>query len=33
MISDPPSQKVTHPVLPLHVVRTAGLRWPSCPAG
>ena len=33
MISDPPSEKVTHPVLPLHVLRTAGLRWPSCPSG
>jgi hypothetical protein len=30
MISDPPSEKVAHPVLPLHVVRTAGLRWPPC---
>lgn len=33
MISDPPGEKVAHPVLPLHVVRTAGLRWPSCPSG
>jgi hypothetical protein len=33
MISDPPTEKVTHPVLPLHAVRTAGLRWPSCPSG
>jgi len=33
MISDPPSEKVSHPVLPLHILRTAGLRWPSCPAG
>lgn len=32
MISDPPGEKVAHPVLPLHVVRTAGLRWPSCPS-
>jgi len=32
MISDPPAEKVAHPVLPLRVVRTAGLRWPSCPS-
>jgi hypothetical protein len=33
MISDPPGEKVAHPVLPLHVVSPAGVRWPSCPAG
>jgi len=32
MISDPPSEKVTHPVLPMHLVSPAGIRWPSCPA-
>ena len=32
MISDPPAEKVAHPVLPMHVFSGAGLRWPSCPA-
>jgi len=32
MISDASSEKVAHPVLPLHVLTPAGINWPSCPA-
>lgn len=30
MISDSSSEKVAHPVLPLHVISPAGIRWPAC---
>ena len=32
MISDASSEKVVHPILPLHVLAPAGITWPSCPA-
>jgi len=32
MISDASSEKVAHPVLPLHVLTPAGITWPACPA-
>jgi hypothetical protein len=32
LISDASSQKVAHPVLPLHVLTPARVTWPSCPA-
>jgi hypothetical protein len=31
MISDPSSQKVAHPILPMHVISPAGVTWPACP--
>jgi len=31
MISDASSEKVAHPVLPLHVLIPAVITWPSCP--
>jgi hypothetical protein len=31
MISDASSEKVAHPILPLHVLTPAGITWPSCP--
>jgi hypothetical protein len=31
MISDASSEKVAHPVLPLHVLISAAITWPSCP--
>lgn len=31
LISDPSTEKVAHPVLPLHVLSPASVRWPSCP--
>jgi hypothetical protein len=30
LISDAPSQKTAHPVLPLHVVDPASIAWPAC---
>jgi hypothetical protein len=30
LISDAPSQKTVHPVLPLHVVDPASIAWPAC---
>jgi hypothetical protein len=33
LISDAPSLKAVHPILPLHVVSTAGIAWPSCHPG
>jgi hypothetical protein len=33
LISDAPSLKAVHPILPLHVVSTAGIAWPSCQPG
>jgi hypothetical protein len=32
LISDASSEKVAHPVLPLHVLTPARLTWPACPA-
>jgi hypothetical protein len=32
MISDASSEKVAHPVLPLHVLIPTHITWPSCPA-
>jgi hypothetical protein len=32
VISDAPSEKTAHPVLPMHVISPAGLTWPACPA-
>jgi hypothetical protein len=32
LISDAPNAKVAHPVLPLHVIRPAGLTWRKCRA-
>ncbi len=32
LISDAPDAKVAHPVLPLHVIRPAGLTWRDCGA-
>jgi hypothetical protein len=32
LISDASSQKVAHPVLPLHVLTPTHITWPSCPA-
>ncbi len=31
LISDASSQKVAHPVLPLHVISPARVTWPACP--
>jgi hypothetical protein len=31
MISDASSEKVAHPVLPLHVLTPAHITWPTCP--
>jgi hypothetical protein len=31
LISDPSAEKVAHPVLPMHVLDPAAIRWPSCP--
>ena len=31
VISDAPSEKAVHPVLPMHVLRPAGLTWRGCP--
>ncbi len=30
LISDAPAEKAAHPVLPMHVIRSAGLTWPGC---
>jgi hypothetical protein len=30
VISDPPGDKAAHPILPMHVIRPAGLSWPPC---
>jgi len=30
VISDAPSEKAAHPVLPMHVLRPAGLTWRAC---
>jgi hypothetical protein len=32
LISDAASQKVAHPILPLHVISPAQVTWPACPA-
>jgi hypothetical protein len=32
VISDAPSGKADHPVLPMHVISPARLIWPACPA-
>jgi hypothetical protein len=32
VISDAPSGKADHPVLPMHVISPARLAWPACPA-
>jgi hypothetical protein len=32
VISDAPSEKADHPVLPMHVISAARLTWPACPA-
>jgi hypothetical protein len=32
LITDAPSIKAQHPPLPMHVIDTAGLTWPGCPA-
>jgi hypothetical protein len=32
VISDAPSVKADHPVLPMHVITPARLTWPACPA-
>ena len=31
VISDAPSRKADHPVLPMHVISPARLTWPACP--
>jgi hypothetical protein len=31
LISDASDQKVAHPILPMHVISPAGVRWPACP--
>ena len=30
LVSDAPSQKAVHPILPLHVVSPADIAWPAC---
>lgn len=32
LISDASSEKVAHPVLPMHVISPARISWPACPA-
>jgi hypothetical protein len=32
LISDAATQKVAHPILPLHVINPGQVAWPSCPA-
>jgi hypothetical protein len=31
LISDAPSEKAEHPILPMHVISPAGVTWPACP--
>jgi hypothetical protein len=33
LISDAATDKVAHPILPMHVVSPAGVTWPACPPG
>ncbi len=32
LVSDAPSRKAPHPILPMHVISTIHLTWPACPA-